>query len=164
MIAILALPLVLVLSTAAEAQVEPPVPAPWVGIDQRLNEKIPLALIFKDEQGRAVPLREYFGQKPVILVLAYYRCPRLCSLVLNGLVQGLSRVDFQIGGDFTIVTVSIDPREGPELAAAKKAAYVEQYSQQIAGGGRMPARGICPRQRHHDADLRWYTRPLLLRH
>jgi protein SCO1 len=137
MIATFALALALVLGTTADAQVEPPVPEPRVGIDQRLNEKIPLDLVFMDEQGNAVMLREYFGQKPVILVLAYYRCPRLCSLVLNGLVLGLARIDYQIGADFNIVTVSIDPREGPELAAAKKAAYVEQYGLEAAGGGRI---------------------------
>jgi protein SCO1 len=137
MIASWALPLALVLGTTAEAQVEPPAPAPRVGIDQRLNEKIPLDLIFKDEQGAEAALRTYFGQKPVVLVLAYYRCPRLCSLVLNGLVQGLARIDYQIGADFHIVTVSIDPRERPELAAAKKAAYVEQYLQEVAAAGRI---------------------------
>jgi protein SCO1/2 len=106
-----------------------------IGIDQRLNEKIPLELAFRDEDGKAVTLREYFGTKPVILVLAYYRCPRLCSLVLNGLVDGLRRIDYKIGDQFTIVTVSIDPREGSELAAAKKTAYVEQYGRPGAAAG-----------------------------
>ncbi len=64
----------------ALAQVQPPQLAPNIGIEQRLNEKIPLDLVFRDEQGKAVALRDFFGDKPVILVLAYYRCPRLCSL------------------------------------------------------------------------------------
>jgi len=131
----LALPLALLLCSTAGTQAPPPEPAPQVGIDQRLNEKIPLDLVFRDEQGKAVALRQYFGQKPVILVLAYYRCPRLCSLVLNGLVEGLRRVDYEIGAQFTVVTVSIDPREGQDLAAAKKAAYVQQYGKPGAAAG-----------------------------
>jgi protein SCO1 len=110
-------------------------PAPKVGIEQRLNEKIPLDLVFRDEQGKAVPLSDYFGKKPVILVLAYFRCPRLCSLVLNGLVDGLRKIDYEIGDQFTVITVSIDPREGPPLAAAKKTAYVEQYGRPGAADG-----------------------------
>jgi protein SCO1/2 len=106
-----------------------------IGIEQRLNEKIPLDVVFRDEEGKNVTLRKYFGTKPVILVLAYYRCPRLCSLVLNGLVDGLRRIDYKIGDQFTIVTVSIDPREGPELASAKKTAYVEQYGRPGVAAG-----------------------------
>jgi protein SCO1/2 len=106
-----------------------------VRIEQRLNEKIPLGLVFRNEHGKSVELREYFGQKPVILVLAYYRCPRLCSLVLNGLVEGLRGIDYDIGNQFTVVTVSIDPREVPDLAAAKKAAYVQQYDRRGAESG-----------------------------
>src|SRR5439155_3928414 len=87
------------------------------------------------EQGKAVALRDYFGSKPVILVLAYFRCPRLCSQVLNGLVDGLRKIDYEIGKEFTVVTVSIDPREPPELAAAKKAAYVQQYGRPGAAAG-----------------------------
>ena len=60
-----------------------------VGIDQKLNEKIPLDLSFRDEQGNSVQLSQFFGQKPVIISLAYYNCPMLCTQVLNGLEQGL---------------------------------------------------------------------------
>ena len=119
--------LVMLMVTSATVKAQPPAPAQKVGIEQRLNEKIPLDLIFRDQQGTAVSLSGYFGKKPVILVLAYFRCPRLCSLVLNGLVDGLKKIDYEIGDQFTVITVSIDPREGPGLAAAKKAAYVEQY-------------------------------------
>jgi protein SCO1/2 len=110
-------------------------PAPEIGLDQRLDELIPLNLVFRDETGQAVALSQLMEGKPVILVLAYYRCPRLCSLVLNGLVESLQRVDYDIGKEFTVVTVSIDPRETPELAAAKKAAYVEHYGRNGADSG-----------------------------
>jgi protein SCO1 len=131
----LGLPLALLVGAAVAAPPQPPAPAPNIGIEQRLNERIPLELVFRDEGGRAVSLGDYFGQKPVILVLAYYRCPRLCSLVLNGLVEGLQQIDYEIGNQFTVVTVSIDPREGPELAAAKKSAYVQQYGRPGAAAG-----------------------------
>ena len=110
-------------------------PAPDVTIEQHLNEQVPLDLVFHDEMGRSVALREYFGAKPVILVLAQYRCPRLCSEVLNSLTVGLRDIDYQIGKEFTVVTVSFDPREKPELAAAKKAAYVEKYGRPGAATG-----------------------------
>lgn len=110
-------------------------PAPDVAIEQRLNEQVPLDLVFHDETGRPVALREYFGTKPVILVMAYYRCPRLCSLVLNNLTEGLAGIDYEVGKEFTVITVSIDPRETPELAAAKKSAYVEKYGRPGAAAG-----------------------------
>jgi protein SCO1/2 len=128
-----ALALLLLAAGVGEAQVS--APAPNAGIDQRLDEKIALDLVFRDEQGRAVALREYFGSKPVILVLAYFRCPRLCSQVLNGLVESLRKIDYQVGKEFTVLTVSIDPRETPELAAARRAAYLEQYGRPGAAEG-----------------------------
>ncbi len=98
-----------------------------IGLDQKLNEQLPLALAFKDEQGRDVTLGSYFGSRPVILVLAYYECPMLCTQVLNGLVSALGTLNFTVGREFDVVTVSFDPGETPELARGKKAAYVERY-------------------------------------
>jgi protein SCO1/2 len=106
-----------------------------VGFDQRLNEQVPLDLIFRDETGRAVKLGDYFTSKPVILVLAYYRCPMLCTEVLNGLVRTLLDVPFAMGKDYEVVTVSFDPRETPEMAAAKKRTYLERYGRPEAGQG-----------------------------
>jgi protein SCO1/2 len=112
---------------AAQGQSQLPAQLRDIGIDQRLNEQVPLDLVFRDETGRSVHLGDYFRDKPVILVLAYYRCPMLCTLVLNGLVQALLDVPFDPGKDFQIVTVSFDPREAPEMARAKKKTYVERY-------------------------------------
>jgi protein SCO1/2 len=100
---------------------------PDIRIDQRLNAQAPLGLSFRDERGDEVTLDKYFGARPVILVLAYYRCPRLCSLALNTLAESLRTMDYVIGRDFAVVTVSIDPRETSELATAKKAAIVRHY-------------------------------------
>jgi protein SCO1/2 len=121
-----------VLAAVADAQ---EVPAPAIGFEQRLDESVPLDLIFRDEKGEQVKLGSYFRSKPVILVLAYYRCPRLCSLVLNGLVESMQRMKYDVGDQFKVVTVSIDPRETPPLAAAKKEAYVEHYGRPGAADG-----------------------------
>ena len=98
-----------------------------IGLDQKLNEKLPLTLEFTDETGRAVTLGDFFGKRPVILALVYYECPMLCTQVLNGLVSALGVMNFTAGKDFDIVVVSFDPGETPELARGKKAAYVERY-------------------------------------
>ena len=105
-----------------------------VGIDQKLGAAVPLDLAFKDETGRDVQLRDYFGSKPVILTLNYYECPMLCTLTLNGLVSSLRAVMLEPGKDFNIVTVSINPKEGPALAKAKKESYVRTYAHEGAAG------------------------------
>jgi protein SCO1/2 len=106
-----------------------------VGIDQRLDEQVPLDLAFRDADGNTIRLGDYFGDKPVILVLAYYKCPRLCTLVLNGLVRTLLDIPFNVGEQFRVVTVSFDPRETPKLAAAKKKSYLERYGRPGAAEG-----------------------------
>jgi protein SCO1 len=119
----------------AIARGEVPAALQDIRFDQRLNEPIPLELTFNDEAGRAVKLGDYFGRRPVILVLAYYQCPRLCTLVLNGLVQGMLEMPLVAGKDFEVITVSFDPREGPDLAASKKESYLQRYGRPGAAGG-----------------------------
>ena len=106
-----------------------------IGLDQKLNERLPLSLKFRDEQGREVVLGDYFGKRPVILALVYYECPMLCTQVLNGLTSALSVLNFSVGKEFDIVTVSFDPGETPELARGKKAAYIERYKREGAERG-----------------------------
>ncbi len=107
-----------------------------VGIDQRLGESIPLDLYFRDENGRDVRIGDYFANgKPVILSLVYYECPMLCTQVLNGLASALDIVTMDAGKEFTVLTVSFNPRETPELAAAKKKSYLERYSRPGAEEG-----------------------------
>jgi protein SCO1 len=106
-----------------------------IGLDQQLDAQVPLDLRFKDEAGRDVRLGDYFGRKPVILTLVYYECPMLCTQVLNGLTSALGVLSFTVGQEFDIVTVSFDPKETPELAAAKKAAYLDRYKREGAGRG-----------------------------
>lgn len=98
-----------------------------IGIDQKLNDQVPLDLTFTDEAGRDVTLREYFGRRPVVLALVYYECPMLCTQILTGIVTTVGVMDFTVGREFDVVAVSINPREGPMLASQKKQTYVERY-------------------------------------
>jgi protein SCO1 len=106
-----------------------------IGFDQHLGDAIPLDLTFTDEDGRAVMLADYFGQKPVVLSLVYYECPMLCTLSLNGLAGALEVLSFVPGQEFEVVTVSFDPKETPSLAAAKKKAYLSRYRRPGAKAG-----------------------------
>src|ERR1700735_1860843 len=105
------------------------------GIDQKLNDSIPLDLKFRDEHGRTVERAQYFGSKPVILSLVYYNCPMLCTQVLNGLERSMKLIPMDIGSDFNVVTVSIDPTERPVLAEAKQALYTGLYGRPGAAQG-----------------------------
>lgn len=122
------------LPAAVAQNLKPPI-LQDIRIDQRLNEQLPLDTVFRDETGKSVQLGQYFGRKPVILSFAYYECPMLCTLVLNGLTKGLRVIPFEIGNQFEVVNISINPREGPDLAAAKKANYVRDYGRPGAERG-----------------------------
>jgi protein SCO1 len=106
-----------------------------VGIEQRLNAQVPPDLIFTDDAGRTVKLGDYFGKRPLILNLVYYNCTMLCGEALQGLAQSMKLVKFTIGDQFEVVTVSFNPRETPEIAAAKKKDYIERYGRPGAAQG-----------------------------
>jgi protein SCO1/2 len=102
-----------------------------VGIEQKLNEQLPLSAEFKDENGNVVKLGDYFSkEKPVILALVYYECPMLCNEVLNGLTGSLKGISFDAGREFEVVAISFDVRENdkPDLAKNKKASYLNRYA------------------------------------
>jgi len=106
-----------------------------VGIEQHLDEQLPLDAVFVDETGREVRLGDYFSDKPVVLALVYYKCPMLCTQVLNGFLKSSQAVPLEIGRDFRVVTVSFDSREGADLAAEKKKQYVRAYRREGAAQG-----------------------------
>jgi protein SCO1/2 len=99
-----------------------------IGIDQKLNSSIPPDLVFRDERGQSVPLRTYFGEKPVVLALVYYKCPGLCGLTLSDLVHSLKQVNLEPARDYNVVIVSIDPKEDPSIAAGKKQSYTKSFA------------------------------------
>lgn len=108
-----------------------------VGITEHLGAPVDIrGLHFTDESGKPVVLSDYFRKgHPVILTLVYYECPNLCNLLLNGLVSSLRKLDWTAGRQFELVTVSIDPRETPELARRKKATYLRAYGREGAADG-----------------------------
>lgn len=106
-----------------------------VGIDQRLNNQVPLDLVFRDETGKKVRLGDYFGKKPVILSLVYFNCPQLCPMVENGLLESLKQVRFGIGQQYDVLTVSFDPKDSPSQAFAKRSTYLSMYNRKGAAAG-----------------------------
>ena len=107
-----------------------------VGIEEHLEAEVPMDLEFRDEYGAVVTLGDYFdGTKPVILTLNYYKCPMLCGLQLNGLLDGLKDLDWTPGQEFELVTVSINPLETPALATEKKQNYIKRYERPSAAKG-----------------------------
>src|SRR5271157_2110797 len=106
-----------------------------VGIEQHLDAQVPPDLTFRDEAGAAVKLGDYFGRKPLILNLVYYNCTMLCGEALAGLASAMRLVKLDVGNEFDVVTVSFDPRETPDMAAAKKADYVKRYGRANAAAG-----------------------------
>ena len=136
--------LALLVPAIASAQMGPVPPPPMaatpgvlqeIGFDQKLGDALPLDLAFKDETGKDVKLRDYFGTKPVVLSLVYYECPMLCTISLNGLAGALEVLSFVPGQEFEVLTVSFDPKEGPVLAAAKKKAYMARHERPEAAKG-----------------------------
>lgn len=106
-----------------------------VAIEQKLDAQVPLELTFLDEQGHEVKLAELFAGKPVILNLAYYRCPMLCHLTRNSLVETLRTMEFSAGQEFNVLTVSFDPEEGPPLARNVKTMTLDAYDRPQAAQG-----------------------------
>jgi protein SCO1 len=106
-----------------------------VGIDQKLDQQVPLNLTFRDEAGRPLPLSTYFHGKPVLLALVYYRCPMLCTQILSGVISSLKAISFNPGRDFEVVSVSFDPKDTPETAAAKKENYLRSYRRPNTANG-----------------------------
>ena len=123
------------LSSTAGAHEARPALLRDVGLEQRLDAQIPLALAFRDEAGTVVQLGEYFGARPVILILDYYQCPRLCPLVLDALLVSLRILPLTVGKQFGVLIVSIDARDTPTVAAAKKAQYLERYGRPDTADG-----------------------------
>ena len=116
----------LVLPARAQ-QLGPPPILREVSIAQRLNEPIPPDIIFRDEDGKAVHLGDYFGKKPIVLSLVYFDCPALCTEVLNGELRTMKAISLDLGKDFDAITVSFEPKDMPALAKAKRDVYAGQY-------------------------------------
>lgn len=106
-----------------------------VGVEQHLNQQLPLEAEFVDETGKTVHLGDYFGSRPALMSLVYYNCPMLCSEELDGVTSALEMVHLTPGKDFDVIVISIDPTETPQLAAAKKALYIKRYGRPETAAG-----------------------------
>lgn len=101
-----------------------------VGIDEKLEGQVPLELQFLDEYGKPVSLRQLIT-KPTLLTLVYYKCPGICSPLMNGVASVVEKMDLEAGKDFNIVTISFNPREDYIMAQEKKKNYLEMMKKQI---------------------------------
>ncbi|MDZ4798130.1 MAG: SCO family protein [Bryobacteraceae bacterium] len=129
--------LLLAASPALVAQVNTlPTELEGIGVEEKLGTKVNLDLEFTGENGYQTPLRSFFKSgKPVVLNLVYYRCPMLCSLVLNAQTKVMKDLAWTAGKEFEVVTISIDPQEGFDLAKAKKKWYLSNYDRVEASSG-----------------------------
>jgi protein SCO1 len=100
-----------------------------VAISQNLNAQIPADLAFRDENGNAVHLGDYFGPRPIVLSLVYFNCPALCTEVLNGELHTMQASSLTLGKDYDAISVSFDPKDTPDLAKVKRDVYTAQYRQ-----------------------------------
>ena len=106
-----------------------------IGIDQKLDAQVPLDLSFTDQTGKQVKLGDYFGSKPVVLALPFYRCAGMCTLEMDGMAKAFNALSFTAGKEFNAVTVSIDPKETWTLASAKQRDYLDSYRRPEAKQG-----------------------------
>lgn len=122
-------------SSFAHAQFARPNIARGVDLKQKLNGQIPLDLVFKDETGQTVPLRTYFGDKPVLLSLVYFKCASVCPMSMRETTLSLSRLPLKPGTDYNVLIVSFDPQDTPAIAAEQKAKYSQDFHHAGFGDG-----------------------------
>jgi len=125
----------LLTGAVAQAQFARPTIARGVDLQQKLNAQIPLDLMFKDETGQALPLRTYFGDKPVLLSLVYFKCASVCPMSMHETVQSLSRLPLKPGTDYNVLIVSFDPQDTPAVAAEQKREYSTEFHRAGFGDG-----------------------------
>jgi protein SCO1 len=114
------------------------VPAELQGIDieDRQGSPLPRDIALRDQSGRAVTIGDYLdGQRPVVLVLAYYECPMLCTLVINGALDEMKKLRWTAGDEYRVVVVSFDPRDTTESAAKKRMNYLDAYGRPVTEKG-----------------------------
>lgn len=119
-------------TSQAESSIVDPLRA--ASLEQQLGSQVPLDLEFTNSEGKQVRLADLMNNdRPVILNLVYFECPMLCNMTMDGLLETLRAIDFRVGQDFDIITLSFDSREGPKLAAGKKKSVLKAFGKPEAG-------------------------------
>lgn len=121
------------------AQTEHVHPAPaaasaGVGLDEQLGTRIPLDLIFRDEDGRPVRLAD-LATKPTVIAPVYYRCPNVCHFLQGELAQVLPQLKLTAGTDYQVLSISFDETETPELARRSRDTYLAAADDRIPAAG-----------------------------
>jgi protein SCO1/2 len=122
-----AVALVLICAFAGKTRALTPGDLSRVTFEQHPGMQISPDLVFRDQHDRPFRLGDHFGKQPTILVLGYYRCPMLCSLINDGLIHALQELPMNVGRDFQVIDVSVDPAETATAAAQKKSEYLREY-------------------------------------
>jgi protein SCO1/2 len=119
------------------ARADDGIPKELEGIDivPKPGAQLPRDLLLQDQSGKQVRLGDYLDGKPIVLQLAYFDCPMLCTQVLNGLLDGLKGIDWTAGKEFRVLVVSFDPRDKAKAAADKRATYLQAYGRSVSDGG-----------------------------
>jgi protein SCO1/2 len=140
-----------------------------IKFDQKLNSQVSPDLVFRDETGKKVRLGDYFGKRPIVLMLGYYKCPMLCTLTLDGATESFRDLKWSAGKNFDVIFVSIDPSETPKLAAEKKKTYLRDYgrpgsenSWHFLTGDKVPIQTLANEIGFHfayDAGLKEFVHP-----
>jgi protein SCO1 len=111
-----------------------PEAAKGVDVEEKLGAMLPMDAVFVDSDGKTVTLGECFAEKKtVILTLNYFDCPVLCQTQLEGLAAGLRKTTLDLGKDYKVITVDIDPREGAERAAKAESKFLGLYERPLDG-------------------------------
>jgi protein SCO1/2 len=106
-----------------------------VKVEQKLDDRLPLGLEFKDENGKAVTLGQYFGKKPVMLSMLQFTCDQICSAQLGAMTASFNDLKFSVGKEFDVLTISLDPREGPLIAKDAQDERLKEYTRPSAKEG-----------------------------
>lgn len=140
-----------------------------IKFDQKLNSQVSPDLVFRDETGKPVRLGDYFGKRPIVLMLGYYKCPMLCTLTLDGATESFRDLKWSAGKNFDVIFVSIDPSETPKLAAAKRKTYLRDYGRSGSENGwhfltgtQLPIKTLADEIGFHyayDSGLKEYVHP-----
>jgi protein SCO1/2 len=109
---------------------------PGVGVTERFDVPVPMDAVFYDHQGRSVRLGDFFdGERPVLLTLVYHQCASFCDMVLRSVADALREQPWTVGVEFSVITLSIDPRDSPRVLSDARQRILGRYGRSDAERG-----------------------------